>query len=118
MYRGWRVRERDLREYRGDGKGRDISFGNRAAICSAIDLEIVAFEGETFNEVPDGSGIDSEQLTPQHKRARLASCDFSLLLAFSQHFIIWLFGEWSGVPDAILPASEKRMKNNVNRFAT
>lgn len=68
-----------------------VSFGNNAAICSAIDLEIWAFDGEKLSDALEGVGTDSEQLTAQHKPAEVAAGDPSLLFALSQHFIILSF---------------------------
>lgn len=90
--------------------------GNKEAICAAIDLEIVMFEGTELNVKAGDAGTDSEQFIQQHKRAILASRDLSLLFALSQHFIIRLFGAWSGVPDTTPPARAKSTKRIINRL--
>lgn len=48
-------------------------------------------EGEKLNEVPEGAGAELLQFKAQHKRAIFASFDCSLLFAFLQQSIIWLF---------------------------
>jgi len=77
----------------------------------------VTFDGEKLNDTLEGVGVDSEQFSPQHKRAMLASGDLSLLFALSQHFIILSFGECSGVPDTTPPARAKSKMINISRFA-
>ena len=66
---GWSFPGRTSRAYSCVAAGGFAGTGNKAAIWSAIDCEIVAFDGEKLNDMPDGVGIDSEQLTAQHKRA-------------------------------------------------
>jgi len=82
-----------------------------------MDLATVVVEGVKLNEMPDGAGIDSVQLTAQHKRVAFAAGDLSLLLALSQHFIILLFDAWRGVPDTTPPARAKSKQSNKSRFA-
>jgi len=81
-----------LCKYSGAVAGRSERIGNKLAIWSAIDFEIVAFDGEKLNDIPDGVGTVSEQLTAQHNRVASAIGDGSLLFARLQHFIIWSFG--------------------------
>ena len=75
------------------------------------------FEEEKLNDVLEEVGVESEQFSPQHNRAILASGDLSLLFALSQHFIILSFDEWSGIPEAMPPRSAKSKNSNVIRFA-
>jgi hypothetical protein len=51
------------------------------------------FDGEKLNDALDEVGVDSEQLTAQHKRVASAAGVLSLLFALSQHFIILSFDE-------------------------
>ena len=93
MYLGWNVRQRISREYWGDVESRAFAFGNKDAICSAINFGIVAVEGEKLNDALDGVGVEPEQFSAQHKRAILASGVLSLLFALLQHFIMRPLGE-------------------------
>ena len=61
------------------------------AICLIIESLIMMAEGEKLNVVPEGVGAELLQFTAQHKRAIFASFDCSLLFAFLQQSIIWLF---------------------------
>ena len=88
MNLGWNFPGRILCKYSGAAASRSERTGNKLAIWSAIDLEIVAMEGEKLNDAPDGAGADSEQLTAQHNRAASAIGERSLLFARLQHFII------------------------------
>lgn len=114
MYLGWKVRGRMAREYLGETESCSLYAGNKAAIWSAIDFEIGMFEGEKLNDVLDEVGVDSEQLTAQHRRDASAAAVFSLLRAFSQHFIILSFDECSGVPDTTPPMRAKSKKISAN----
>lgn len=116
MYLGWKVRERISREYRGFADNRNFAFGNKAAIWSAIDLETSDIDGEKLNDALDEVGIDSEQLTAQHKRAACAEGVLSLLLALSQHFIMCPLAACSGVPANTPEAKAKSRKSNVSLF--
>lgn len=117
MYLGCRVRGMILRvDSEEGGDNCCVLFENNAAICSAIDFEIVIFDGEKLNDALDGVGTDSEQLTAQHKSAAFAAGDLSLLFALSQHFIILSFHACSGVPDTTPPARTKTKNSNVSRF--
>ena len=116
MYLCWSVREIISREYCGVVEDWAFFFGNNAAISSAIDFEIAIFDGEKLNDMLDGVGVEFEQLTEQHKRAASAAGVISLLLALSQHFIISLLDEWSGVPPRIPLPSVETTKNVVNHF--
>ena len=80
-----------------------------------MDLELFKADGKKLNEPAEDVGADSEQLTAQHKRDASAAGVLSLLFALSQHFIILLFGEWSGVPERTLLARAKRKKDNISR---
>ena len=82
MYLGWSVRVSGSREYRIDLEGWFFAEENNAAICSAIDLEILIFEGKKLIVEPADVGADSEQFSPQHRRAILASSDLSPLFRF------------------------------------
>lgn len=115
MYLGWSVRVSGSREYRIDLEGWFFAEENNAAICSAIDLEILIFEGKKLIVEPADVGADSEQFSPQHRRAILASSDLSPLFALSQHSIIFSFGECKGVPDTTPPATAKSTKRIKTR---
>ncbi len=52
---------------------------------------MIKVEGEKLNDVPEGVGTELLQFTAQHKRAKDASLLCSLLPAFLQQSIIWLF---------------------------
>ena len=58
-----------------------------------MERETGVFEGEKLKDTPDGVGVDSVQLSAQHKRDASARSDLSLLRALSQHFILFSFGE-------------------------
>lgn len=90
--------------------------GNKVAICPAIDLQNVKFEGVKLNEPLDDIGTEFEQFVAQHRRAASAEGDASLLLALSQHFIILSFGEWSGVPDTTPLTTDKSTKRIKTRL--
>lgn len=74
------------------------------------------FDGAKLNDTPDGVGVELEQFIAQHKRAASAAGVLSLLLALSQHFIIWSRGECKRVPADTSPASTKSKKSNVKRL--
>lgn len=117
MNLGLSVRGRSSREYCGDIEGTAFAVGNKAAICSVIDLVIAIFAGEKLSDVFDGVGVESEQFITQHKRPMLASGSLSLPLVGPHHFIIWLFPECSGVPDTTPPTRAKSMKSIKTRPA-
>jgi len=62
----------------------------------------------------DGVGVESEQLTAQHKRVASAEGVLSVDLALSQHFIIFSFGECKGVPETTPPTNAKSTKSMRN----
>ena len=119
MYLGCRVRGMILRvDSEEGGDNCCVLFENNAAICSAIDFELIIFDGEKLNDALDGVGTDSEQLTAQHKAAAFAAGVPSLLFALSQHFIILPLNEWSGVPDTTPPTTLKSTKRVKTRMST
>ncbi len=81
-----------------------------------IDFVTVLFDGAKLHELPNEVGADSEQFTAQQSRAASALGVLSLLLALSQHFIIWLLAECNGVPDTTPSARAKTNKSKVSRF--
>ena len=90
--------------------------GNMSAIWSPIDRVTVVLDGEKFPEIPEDVGVDSVQLTAQHSRAASARGVFSEFRALSQHFIIWLLGACSGIPDTAPTARVNSRTPNVIRL--
>ena len=96
----------------------DSSSLRSDVICLTIESLIITIEGEELNDEPGEVGNGLEQFIAQHKRAALASGDFSLLFALSQHFIIWLFPfpECSGMPASTPPARAKTTNKVVSHL--
>ncbi|CAN5276851.1 hypothetical protein BH10ACI1_BH10ACI1_08000 [soil metagenome] len=93
-------------------------IGNSDAICLIIESLTVKAVGEKLNDELEDVGAESLQSKAQQMRATLASFDCSLLFAFLQQAIIWLFifPECSGIPASTPPASAKTRKSDVSHF--
>lgn len=83
---------------------------------------IIKNEGEKLNDVPEGVGAESPQLTAQHKRANDASLLCSLLLAFDNisSFGCSHFPNEEAFPPAHrsqVPESEKELSAIFSFFA-
>ncbi len=64
----------------------------------------------------DEVGAGSEQLTTQHNLAEDACEEISVLIALSQHFIIFTSLPCIGIPAKTPAASAKTINNEVIRF--
>ena len=93
------------------------SFLNSEAICLIIEsLITTAIGDEKLRIEPGDVGIGLVQFNAQHNRAAFASGERSLLFALSQHFIIWLFPECSGMPASTPPARAKTTNKVVSHL--
>lgn len=100
------------------GGNRGFREWNRPAIRSATESDAIAKLGEKLScELDPGEGAGNEQFVAQHNRAALASGVFSPLLAFLQHFAIWLFSAWIGVPASAPPTRAKTTRTVVSHLA-
>ena len=116
MYLGWNFCEKISRSNEIETAETDFSLPSNNAICLIIESLMMTAEGEKLNDAPEEFGAESVQFKAQHKRATFASDVCSLLFAFLQHFIIWLFPECRGIPANTPPARAKIRKSDVSHL--
>lgn len=90
----------------------------RASICAEIDCLIADPDATKLKDAPEDVGTVSEQFIAQHSRAESACGDCSLLLALSQHFIMWPLSACIGIPASTPLARPKSTNNNMNFLTT
>ncbi len=116
MYFGWKDRGVAVNSYECEIAALVLSNLNRPAIWEGIESLIATGDGEKLTEKPDEVGAPSAQFNAQQRRAIPATWLLSRLSALSQHFIIPIFSECTGIPANAPPAIAKRRINDVSHL--